>query len=140
VAPDVVFRRLALPSAPGSGTDLGLVECDGSGAILFRRPVAGFDLPRYSAACVLWPVFQALLTPQVPRRETVRQFGRDARSVTTYSAVALERPLGHAGPLTARAGMLILPEPGASAEAGLGSTCRLCPRDPCPARREGAVL
>ena len=40
------------------------------------------------------------------------------------------------------AGMLILPVPAAAAQGALalGSGCRVCPREACPARREPSVM
>ncbi|MCB1843770.1 MAG: hypothetical protein KDI09_12470, partial [Halioglobus sp.] len=30
---------------------------DGSGTLTLRKPVAGFSLPRFGAACPLWPLY-----------------------------------------------------------------------------------
>ena len=49
----VVFRRLAMMPAddlPG-GRAFGLVGCDASGTLIFRKPVPGFEPPRYGGAC-----------------------------------------------------------------------------------------
>lgn len=140
VDPGLVMRRIATLPRERLGRDVGLVECDGAGAILFRRPTAGFDLPRYGAPCALWPIFQALLVPHGPRHDVVRQFGRDARPAETWCSVALDHPAGYGGPLTARATMLILPGAADDVPPTLGTTCRLCPRADCPARREAAIL
>jgi transcriptional regulator with XRE-family HTH domain len=42
------FRRLAFDAATGAG----LVACDASGTLVLRRPVAGFSVPLFGAACV----------------------------------------------------------------------------------------
>ncbi len=135
-----VMRAIARLSAAAVGGPVGLVECDGSGAVLFRRPVPGFEMPRYGAPCSLWPLYQVLLMPQAPRRDVLRQFGADSRPVETWCAADIDHPEGYGGPLVARITMLILPEPGEDSAPTVGSTCRLCPRDPCAARREAAIL
>jgi predicted transcriptional regulator len=36
--------------------------------------------------------------------------------------------------------MLILPDAGAGVPLPIGSSCRICPRAACPARREPSIL
>jgi len=67
-----VLRRLAaLPRQVGL-PEFGLVICDAAGAILLGKPCTGFALPRFGAACPLWPVFGALRQPEVPIRQRVQ--------------------------------------------------------------------
>ena len=56
------FRRIALRSQ----SQAGLVICDASGTLTFRKPVPGFALPRFGAACPLWPLFAVLARPSSP--------------------------------------------------------------------------
>ena len=80
-----VLRRLALrPDAPPAG----LVVCDGSGTLVFRRQIDGFPLPRFGAACPLWPLYQALARPMTPIRAVSRCPGarRSGFSPTRRSA------------------------------------------------------
>lgn len=135
-----VMRAIARLPEAAAGGPVGLVECDGSGAVLFRRPIPGFEMPRYGAPCSLWPLYQVLLMPQAPRRDTLRQFGADSRPVETWCAADIDHPEGYGGPLVARITMLILPDPAEDPRPSVGSTCRLCPRDPCAARREATIL
>jgi len=151
VEPDRLFRRLAaLPAGTPGLTPVGLVICDGSGTLVFRRPLGGFGFPRFGAACALWPLYQALVQPLVPVRRRLAVAGGVAQ---TFSAFAICRPLRPAGfdaPQVLEATMLILPEGGAGpGEAGadgaaepliVGATCRICPRAACPARREPSIL
>ena len=74
----VVLRRLAFLPDDLLSRPAGLVVCDGSGSILFFKPVTGFALPRHGDACPLWPVFQALNRPLVPVRKRVVQQGRSS--------------------------------------------------------------
>ncbi len=147
-----VLRRLAtLPDSDLPG-GVGLVICDASGSIVFRRSVSGFALPRFGSSCPLWPLFTALVRPMVPIRRRVSQLGRQA---ALFDCFAIAQPVGalafERDPLY-RSTMLILPVhapvhapvPG-PADAGdaaelVGSTCRICSRARCPARREPSVL
>ena len=134
----VAIRRLAtLP-----GIEAGLVICDASGALVWRKPVAGFPLPRFGAACPLWPLYAALGRPGAPVRARVEQPGTPPARSTTVAVAEESWPAGFDGPPVVEAAMLILPERGgADAPArAVGPTCRVCPRPDCPARREPSAL
>jgi len=136
-----VFRRIAM--LPGASE--GLVICDGSGTLVFRKPVDGFALPRFGAACPLWPLFTALSRPMVPVSARIRTSGSGARSFTVRAFCQPRYPGGFGGPELREAAMLILPDdaalPNVSPDAVLvGSTCRVCPRTACPARREPSIM
>ena len=123
---------------------VGLVSCDGSGTVTFRKAVDGFAVPRFGAACPLWPLYQALLRPQVPIRMMVEQAGRDTQRFMAYAIAELRQPAGFDGVQIVEAVMLIVPESG-TALAGesalpIGTSCRICPRDDCAARREASIL
>ena len=137
----VVLRRMAALDPA-----LGLVACDGSGTLTFRKPVAGFALPRFGAACPLWPLYEALARPSEPIRRRVDVAGRVAQHFLTYSVGELRQPEGFGGPSLRRAVMLIVPQ-GDGAAAGhtqppleLGTSCRICPRAACVARREPSIV
>jgi hypothetical protein len=49
-------------AAPG----FGLAVCDASGALLFRRRLASFSIPRFGPGCPLWPLYAALARPGQP--------------------------------------------------------------------------
>lgn len=136
-----VFRRLSvLPGKSGAG----LVTCDASGALTHRKPLDGFALPRFAAACPLWPLFQVLSNPMVPVNRVVDMPGRDA---FRFRAYAVAQPVGLTGfdmPLIYESTMLIVPldRSGSTAEAvqHIGTSCRICPRQDCHARREPTIL
>ena len=139
-----VLRRLAaLPTPKGAGR-IGLVLCDGSGTLTFRKPVDGFALPRFGAACPLWPLYQALSRPMTPVRAVVEMSGRDQRRFLTY---AVAEPMGAPtldAPPVLEAAMLIVPGyrvrlPG-DAALKVGTSCRICPHGACGARREPSIL
>lgn len=128
-------RRIALRA----GSTVGLVICDGAGALTLRKPVQGFALPRQGAACALWPVFAALVRPmqgvevmaEVPTSPPQRFLLR------AYCQPVV--PVAFGGPDLRLAAMLILPG-GAGVALPIGPTCRICPRGACAGRREPSLL
>ncbi len=141
----MVLRRLASLPAGGEGPyEAGLVICDGSGTLTFRRPLEDFPLPRFGAACPLWPLYQALSRPMTPVRAVVDLPGQRRARFLTY---AVSQPSGTAGfdaPPVFEATMLILPESRAHLPEGpvlpIGTSCRICPRRGCAGRREPAIV
>jgi transcriptional regulator with XRE-family HTH domain len=150
VEPAAVFRRLAL-MPPGDGA-FGLTVCDGSGTLLLRKPLPGFGMPRFGAACPLWPIYLALSRPAVPVRATVEMAGRTAVRFLTFALCQPSYQGGFDTPPVLRAYMLILPAAapadgrgdgrgeGPGPVVAAGSSCRICPRPVCPARREPAIM
>jgi len=140
----VLCRLAALPEEL-LGQPAGLVVCDASGSILFRKPVAGFSLPRFGASCPLWPLFTALSQPGVPIRRQVHQQGRAARDCTCFAISWAAEPLTFDSDPVLRAAMLILPAVQPDAEIPpdsrpVGASCRICVRRGCEARREPSIL
>ncbi|MDJ0627106.1 MAG: short-chain fatty acyl-CoA regulator family protein [Rhodobacter sp.] len=138
-----VLRRLA--SLPEDATGcFGLVICDGSGALTFRKPVEGFPLPRFGAACPLWPLYQALSRPVTPVRALVEMSGRDPVRFLTYAVSQPASPAGFDTPTVFEATMLMLPADRAPVSGlpvlQIGTSCRICPQGRCAARREPSIL
>ncbi|QBF32565.1 helix-turn-helix transcriptional regulator [Thalassococcus sp. S3] len=139
-----VFRRLAsLPDAL-VGQTLGLVVCDASGSLIFRKQIEGFALPRFGASCPLWPVFTALSRPGQPLRRRVVQMGR---SSAVFECFAIARDVGRPSferDPQVQSTMLIVPVREAAEEdqppLSVGSSCRICPAARCAARREPSIL
>lgn len=134
-----MMRRLA--SLPAEAGPIGLAICDASGTLTFRKPMAGFPLPRFGAACPLWPLFGAFNRPLVPLRAALRQSGRGGGD---YLGYAIAQPLGAADfgiePLY-EAYMLILPvESGLEDARKIGVSCRICAKSACPGRREPSIM
>jgi hypothetical protein len=141
-APMRVFRRFAaLPEdAAGAAGPVGLVLCDASGTLTFRRPLAGFDFPRYGAACPLWPLYRALGRPMQPVAARIERVGPLPRGFEAYALSCPSHPRGSAGPEVVEAAMLLFEAEGAGAAEAVGTSCRICARPDCPARREPSVL
>lgn len=142
VSVGMVLRRLAL--MPGS--PVGLVICDGSGTLTFRKPAEGFALPRFGAACPLWPIYTALGRPGSPVVTQLVTAGRGSRRFRAMAWCDLRHPEGLGGVELREAVMILWPVSGAGGglpSEGLvqvGTSCRVCPRGDCPARREPSIM
>lgn len=146
VSIDVAMRRLAsLPKDTNAGP-IGLVSCDSSGALIFRKPIDGFAVPRFGTACPLWPLFSALNHPQIPLKVVLQQPGRDGGR---FMAFAIAQPMvavDFASSPVFIAHMLIVPDTARASNVSgaavkeVGAACRICPRQSCPARREQSIL
>lgn len=139
VSPALVIRRLAV--LPGNGAQaFGMVACDGSGTLIFRRPLPGFTLPRFGAACPLWPLYQALSHPGRPIKAAVRFAGEVGQSFSTWAICQPAWPDGYDQPPLLRSYMLIRPGGDTDRTQEIGTSCRICPRNPCSARREPPII
>ena len=148
--PARLFRRLAAlpPDTPGL-PPVGLAICDGSGTLVFRRPLDGFAFPRFGAGCPLWPLYQVLARPLSPVCRVLALAGRPEQRFATFAVCQPRHPAGFEAPAIWEATMLILPEHGPAGPAAepapvppllVGTACRICPRPDCPARREPSIL
>lgn len=146
VDPARMMRRLAtLPAdmlAEKGQAPVGLVACDASGTLIFRKPLDRFPLPRFGAACPLWPLFQALSRPMMPMRQVIRLAGRSEGVFVTHAfARPAGPPVANRDP-TFEAHMMI--QPGWSEAPDtlprIGVTCRICPKPECRGRREPSIM
>ncbi|PWK60454.1 short-chain fatty acyl-CoA regulator family protein [Roseicyclus mahoneyensis] len=135
----LVLRRLAtLPrqAGPGEGPPpFGLAVCDGAGALIFRRRLTAFSIPRFGAGCPLWPLYRALGRPGQPEAALI-EMPQGAR----FHSWAVSQPTGPAGFGAApvmQAVMLVTPAGKAAKGPAIaaGPGCHLCPRQDCAARR-----
>ncbi|ATG46288.1 transcriptional regulator [Celeribacter ethanolicus] len=140
------MRRLASLPAFENRVPTGLAICDGSGALTYRKPLDGFAPPRFGAACPLWPLYQALLRPMVPIRRVVEQQGQPARRFLAYAIAQPQRAESFEAPEVVEATMLFIPldrldvTPREAEVLGVGTSCRVCARMNCPARREPSMV
>ena len=140
-----VMRRISMQ--PHSAA--GLVICDASGTLILRKAIDGFAVPRFGAACPLWPLFTAMARPMAPIEVMIETPGPVPQRFVARAFCQPSHPGGFHGPELRQSAMLILPAPadgGPAQPAALaaaqpvGSTCRTCPRTNCPARREPSIL
>ena len=145
-----VFRRLAtLKRADIDAPSFGLVVVNAAGQPLFRRPLEGFSLPRFSSICALWPAFQALSTPSLPISEIIvlpngREFLARAIALSTSPAQFGKSPTFSSAMLVTSlndAHKFGMWSGGASlVSRKVGTSCRLCQKETCDARSEPTIL
>ena len=137
VAMLVVFRRLTtLPGSP-----FGLVICDASGTMTYRRAISGFTVPRFGAACPLWPIYTALSRPMSAVSAVVDMVGRVPQRFGVHAYCEVTQWGGFGGVELREAAMLIWRQVGEQGPAiAVGSSCRICARLDCAARREPSIL
>jgi transcriptional regulator with XRE-family HTH domain len=122
-------------------TGAGLVICDGAGAMIYRRPLPGFSLPRAGAGCTLWPLYAALGRPMSPVEAVAEMTGQPPQRFLLRAWCQTRMAGGFGGVELRRAAMLILPAPaGVAAALAIGPTCRICVREGCAGRREPSIL
>ncbi|MEP1767704.1 MAG: short-chain fatty acyl-CoA regulator family protein [Sulfitobacter sp.] len=135
----VILRRMAALPELGAG----LVVCDRSGTVIFRKSVDGFSVPRFDHCCPLWPLFSAFGAPDLVLHERLGQLGRAQAQFDAFAAVEAAAAHSYNAPAPARAVMLLLPAPAgevARPPRAVGATCRICPRQNCCARREPSIM
>lgn len=133
----LILRRMAALPELGAG----IVVCDRSGTVIFRKSVEGFTVPRHGACCPLWPLFAALGNPGALLRETIHQLGRAQARFTAYATLENAATAAYNATPLAQVVMLLLPVPAGGGESrAVGSTCRVCPQEICGARREPSIL
>lgn len=155
---DVFFRLAHMPqendpkkngpqkNAPREkGTPVfGLIECDASGGVLFRKELPGFPLPRLGGACPLWPLYRALSQPGQPTRGVLRTPGDE--TFVAWAISAPDGPTAYGLPPTCRSAMLftaeasLVPTDGVAPQIDVGAQCRICPRKTCASRRAAFLL
>ena len=139
VSVPLVLRRMAtLPDLSA-----GLVVCDRAGSILFRKPVGQMVIPRFGAACTLWPLFSALIQPGQVLRTPLVQLGRSRVHFDCFAVAEVVGETRYNSPPLMEASMLLIPghpPQGGDDVLEVGSTCGVCPKSRCPGRREPSIL
>jgi predicted transcriptional regulator/DNA-binding XRE family transcriptional regulator len=138
VSVGLILRRLASIES----LHAGLVVCDRAGSLLFRKSTAHLVIPRFGAACALWPLFSALGQPGQVLHLPVVQLGRERAGFSCYAVAEVTGAPVYNQPPLLRASMLLIPATEKETEGALevGSSCRVCPRPKCPGRREPSIL
>ena len=133
----LVLRRLATLPVSEAAPSFGLAICDASGALLFRRRLASFSIPRFGPGCPLWPLYTALARPDHPETSVLEM--PQGNRFRAWSVAQTVTQTGFGMAPVVQATMLIAPlgEEDVAAPAPIlaGPGCSLCQRAVCPARR-----
>ncbi len=125
----------------------GILECDGSGSVLYRKQLPTLSLPKYSSACPLWPLYRSMSQPMQPicalfDMPTGERF-------LSYSIATFAEHGSFNMPGRLKATMLFTQDYqkilGKNTIASLphlsvGLQCSVCPRNKCEARRSTYIL
>jgi len=143
--PSICFRLAHLPVAQNT-PNFGLLQCDGAGAVLYRKQLQTFALPRFGGACALWPVYRSLSIPLQPITAYLDMPTGERLFAFSYSYPTETAQIG----MPARTESLMLFTPDyrlfqSPNHAGLpqlpvGVQCAVCPRKDCSARRSPYLL
>ena len=137
-----VFRRLAfLPQANGL-PPTGLAVCDGAGVFTTLKSVTGLALNRRSPSCPLWPLFTAMQQPGRPIRARVVLPDPGETRFLCYAVATTQTARTFDAPAVLESTMLIIADDVTSDVGRLpvGTSCRICPRTGCKARREPSIV
>ncbi len=135
-----IFQRLAYRKAADAG-QFGYLAVDAAGALLAKRPIDGFDLPRLGGGCPLWPLFSAFSQPNTPIIAKLKQVGRDAVAMKAYAIAVAEGDASFSTRPRYVAHMLLAPDQGQADDAEVvGVSCRICELSDCAARREVSIF
>ncbi|MBF9043908.1 DUF2083 domain-containing protein [Rhodobacterales bacterium HKCCE4037] len=138
VAP--ILRRMACLPVSSGVPPVGLAICDAAGAIVHRRRLPGFSVPRVVAGCPLWPLYSALARPGHAEEAEI-EMPHGAR----FHAWAVAETHGGSGfgaPPQLRGVMLVMAARSRDRQPPLvrgGPGCETCPREDCIARRGGVA-
>ncbi len=141
-----VLRRLAGLPQTVAGPGPAYIVADGAGALTLRRHSDLLPVPRFGPGCPLWPLYEALSRPNQLLRVAIAHPAEPSRICLAYAYAERRQPLGLEGPAVTEAAMLVLPPavapptPAAGTPVPVGTSCRVCPRPACPARREPSLL
>ena len=99
-------------------------------------------IPRFGAACTLWPLFSALSQPGQVLQTPLVQLGRGRAAFQCFAVAEVVGELGYNAPPLVEASMLLVPSATQDETQALevGSTCGVCPKQKCPGRREPSIL
>lgn len=143
----LVCKRLGYLPKDDAIPRFGLMECDGAGAVLFRKQLPTLSLPRFGSACPLWPIYRSLSQPLQPIKAFINT--PTGERFLTYSIAQYvdQNTIGLPARTTAIMVFtpdyeMFLPKPEIALQPNLdvGLQCSVCPRDNCAARRAKYLL
>ena len=141
----ISFRMAHLP-IKAEIPQFGLIQCDASGAVLYRKQLNSFSLPRYGGACPLWPVYRSLSQPLQPIRAMLDMPMGDRFHTISFAYPTEAAQIGI--PALTEAIMLFTPDyamlpkvaHGQTPQLTVGLQCTVCSRLACTARIASYLL
>ena len=141
----ICFRLAHLPKRSNI-PEFGIIQCDASGSVLYRKQLNSFSLPRYGGACPLWPVYRSLSQPLQPIRAMLDMPMGDRFHTISFAYPTEAAQIGM--PALTEAVMLFTPDylmlPKIShtqtPQLAVGLQCTVCSRLECSARRAAYLL
>ena len=141
----ICFRLAHLPKRSDI-PEFGIIQCDASGSVLYRKQLNSFSLPRYGGACPLWPVYRSLSQPLQPIRAMLDMPMGDRFHTISFAYPTEAAQIGM--PALTEAVMLFTPDylmlPKIShtqtPQLAVGLQCTVCSRLECSARRASYLL
>jgi len=147
VSLSVVLRRLAHLPKREDIPRFGIMECDGSGAVIFRKQLPTLALPRYGSACPLWPIYRSLSQPLQPIKAFINTPTGERFLTYSLAQYADQNTVGLPSRTTAimvftpdYEMFLTKPEIALQPNLAVGLQCSVCPRANCEARRAKYLL
>lgn len=143
--PSVLFRMAHLPNDPQL-PQFGFLQCDSSGAVLYRKQLPTFSLPRFGGACPIWPIYRSLSQSQQPIAALIDMPTGERFYTLCYSYPVEQAQI--AMPARQESLMLFTPDYAqistVSAKTlpllSVGVQCSVCPRNTCSSRRTAYIL
>lgn len=143
----LVLKRLAHLPNQDNIPRFGMIECDGAGAILYRKPLPLLSLPRVGGTCSLWPIYRSLTQPLTPIKAFINTPTGERFLTYSLSDYMEQNAVGLPGRVHAvmiftsdyeaflpRHEFSVLPT------LSIGLQCSVCPQEACEARRSDYVL
>lgn len=137
-----VMRRLALLPPNDTLPPMGLVVCDGAGVLTTLKGTGGARFSRRTPSCPLWPLFTAMHQPGRPIRSYVKLPDSSETRLTCYAIAQIKPASDFDAPALLESTMLMKADHGATdvPRLAVGTSCQICPRSGCNARREPSIV
>lgn len=143
----VVLYRLAHLPEQDTLPRFGIMECDGSGAVIYRKQLPTLSLPRHGGACPLWPIYRSLSQPHMPIKAFINTPTGERFLTYSISEYVGKNKIGVPARTTAVMAFtpdyemfLTKPEIASQPNLAVGLQCSVCPRNDCEARRAKYLL
>ncbi|GLQ35597.1 XRE family transcriptional regulator [Amylibacter marinus] len=141
--PLVMFRLAHMPQAPDMPR-FGLLQCDGSGAVLYRKQLPVFALPRFGGACPLWPIYRSASQPTQPIAAFIDLPSGERLFTLSYSypteVAQIGMPAQSESIMLFTADYALIDGLKSLPQLSVGMQCAVCPRQKCSARRSAYLL